>query len=481
MVVVDDGSGLASAVVEQFAAHHITAVVGLPEPDAWGVLLLGGLADDAFRIARTVARRMTDRGGVFVTVQDTGGCFGLVDPRSERALLGGLAALARTAALEWPLAAVKAIDCQRGDRDEDAVAAAIVAELLTGGSTLDVGLRADGTRWTVGHEEVPATPGVSPITADSVLVATGGARGITAAALLALASAHCPRMLLIGRTSLTDDHTARGVVAAREIRANLDAFERAGATVRYAAVDVTDEAALKRELDQARLEWGPITGLVHGAGVLADKLIADKTDEQFDRVYATKVAGWQALLAATESDPLRLLCVFSSVAARFGNPGQSDYAMANETLNQLACAEAARRPDCRVRSIGWGPWQGGMVNPSLAAHFIQRGVPLIPLAAGARAFVAEVESADDAVEILVGAGQIATHPRTAAEITVNSRTHDYLADHAPAGTPVLPLAMALEWFTAASGGTHLCDVRVLSRIDLPDLAAGHRFTIEGQL
>ncbi|HEX4705929.1 MAG TPA: polyketide synthase dehydratase domain-containing protein, partial [Pseudonocardiaceae bacterium] len=119
--------------------------------------------------------------------------------------------------------------------------------------------------------------------------------------------------------------------------------------------------------------------------------------------------------------------------------------------------------------------------PSLAAHFIQRGVPLIPLEAGARAFVAEVESADDAVEILVVAGQIATHPRTAAEITVNSRTHDYLADHAPAGTPVLPLAMALEWFAAASGGTRLCDVRVLSRIDLPDLAAGHRFTIEGQL
>jgi acyl transferase domain-containing protein/NADP-dependent 3-hydroxy acid dehydrogenase YdfG len=536
LVVVDGGSGLAPAVVEQFAVHHITAVAGeFPEPDTWGVVLLGGMATPtgpeqaadtnraAFRVARTVAAGMTDRGGVFVVVQDTGGCFGLVDPSSERAWLGGLAALARTAALEWPLAAVKAIDCQRGVRDDSAVAAAIVEELLTGGSTLDVGLRADGTRWSVAQQDAVAVPAAtSPVTADSVLVATGGARGVTAAALRALAAVHRPRMLLIGRTMLTDepaswagahDETsltrllathgnttrtpaevaarARAVLAAREVRATLAGFERAGVTVRYAAVDITDRAALDRELDRTRREWGPITGLVHGAGVLADRRIADKTDDQFDQVYSTKVAGLRALLAATASDPLTLLCVFSSVAARFGNPGQSDYAMANEVLNQVAYAERARRPTCRVRSISWAPWAGGMVTASLAAHFGQRGVPLIPLDAGARAFVAEIDAADDAVGVLIGAGNgieaAAARPRVAAEITVAARTHDYLVDHAPAGTPVLPLAIAMEWLTAAGRSRypdramHLCDVRVLNRIDLPDLSAGgHRFTIEGQ-
>jgi acyl transferase domain-containing protein len=544
LIIVDGGSGLAQALVAELAARQIAAVADdAPAPDAWGVILLGGMAAvsspqeaaavnrTAFELARTVAARMGDEGGVFVTVQDTGGGFGLVDPDPARAWLGGLAALARTAAREWPLAAVKAIDCQRAARDEHAVAAAIAEELLTGGSTLNVGLRADGTRWTVTQDEA------APVTADSVLVATGGARGVTAAALLALAATHRPRMLLIGRTALVDEPDflavardeksltrlladqaqarsdttsmppsvplsmppslpsdlaarARAVLAAREVRATLAGLERLGVTVRYAALDVTDRTALDRELARVRREWGPVTGLVHGAGVLADKRISDKTDEQFDRVYRTKVAGFCALLEATASDPLALMFVFSSVAARYGNAGQSDYAMANETLNQVASAQQRLHPSCRVRSIGWGPWDGGMVTASLAAHFAQRGVPLIPLDAGARAFVAEVGTADSAVQVLIGAGEdsvpASARPRVAVEVSVDARTHEYLADHAPAGVPVLPLALAMEWFAAAGRscypdrGTVLHDIRVLGGIDLPRLeSGGHRFTIEG--
>jgi acyl transferase domain-containing protein/NADP-dependent 3-hydroxy acid dehydrogenase YdfG len=525
LTVVDGGSGLAATLVDQLAAHHIPAVAAdAPEPGSRGVILLHGMADPrhavrshraAFRAARTIAATMTERGGVFVTVQDTGGRFGLVEPDRVRAPLGGLAALARTAALEWPLAAVKAIDCARGGRADDAVAAAIVTELRTGGATLDVGLRADGSRWTVGLSDAPVSSTEPVLTAASVVVATGGARGVTAAALRALAVAHRPRMLLIGRTELADEPPglsaavdepaltrllagrlprctprqlaarARDVLAVREIRATLAALERAGSTVRYAPVDVTDQAALDRELDRVRRDWGPVTAVVHGAGVLADRLIADKTDDQFDRVYDTKIAGWHALLAATAADPLRLLCVFSSVAARFGNPGQCDYAMANETLNQLAAAERGRRQDCRVISIGWGPWAGGMVTQPLAAQFTDRGVPLIPLDVGATAFVTEVDSPDDASGVLITAGVNPPRSRLATEIVVSTDTHAHLADHAPAGIPVLPLAVALEWFGRASRSRHpdrdvdLRDVRVLRRVDLPDLTAGHRLTIEG--
>ena len=79
---------------------------------------------------------------------------------------------------------------------------------------------------------------------------------------------------------------------------------------------------------------GPVTGLVHGAGVIHDKRIAEKTSAQFDSVFDTKVLGLEALLDATANEPLRFLCFFSSVAARGGNIGQSDYAMANEALNK---------------------------------------------------------------------------------------------------------------------------------------------------
>jgi NADP-dependent 3-hydroxy acid dehydrogenase YdfG len=471
---------------------------------------------------------MGERGGVFVTVQDTGGCFGLEDPDPRRAWLGGLAALGRTAAKEWPSVAVKAIDCQRGDRDPDAVATAIVDELRTGGSTLDVGLRADGTRWTlVDREPAPAPALDLPVTLDSVLVVSGGARGVTAAALLPLA-ARRPRMLLIGRTALADEPEflvsagdepalvrvlaererragsaastpsqlsarAHTVLARREVRATLAGLERAGATVRYAALDIADRAALDGELARVRREWGHITGLIHGAGLLADRRIADKTDEQFDRVYSTKVGGLGALLDATASDPLELLCLFSSVAARYGNPGQCDYAMGNEVLNQVAYAEQRRRPSCRVRAIGWGPWEAGMVTASHAAHFTGLGVPLIPLDEGTRAFVAELGTADGAAHVLLAAADRGTGDsfatgasRLVVEATVGARRHGFLADHAPAGIPVLPVAMAMEWFASAGRSLHpdrptcLADIRVLSRIELPDLATrDHRFTVEG--
>jgi acyl transferase domain-containing protein/NADP-dependent 3-hydroxy acid dehydrogenase YdfG len=537
ITVVDGGSELAPAVVARLHTHGIAATVGnMPERDAWGVILLSGLAPvsdpeqagsvsrAAFQAAREVAASMEERGGVFVTVQDTGGCFGLKDPDPQRAWLGGLAALTRTAAKEWPLAAVKAIDCQRGDRSSAEVAAAIVDELLAGGSTLDAGLRADGTRWALA-DSVPAPVPALEMPSAPILVVSGGARGVTAAGLLSLASACRPRVLLIGRTELADEPAflapardqqaltrllaqptrshdspaelatqARSILAQREVRATLADLERAGATVRYAALDITDRDALRREVVSVRQEWGPITGLIHGAGVIADKRIADKTDDQFDRVYATKVAGLRALLDATASDPLELLCVFSSVAARYGNPGQCDYAMANEVLNQVAYAERQQRSSCRVRALGWGPWDAGMVTASHAAYFTSLGVPLIPLAAGAQAFVEELGRADDTAHVLLAAAArerdddvlAAGPPRLAVEATVNARTHGFLTDHAPADVPVLPLAMAMEWFASAGRSRHpdrstfLSDIRVLSRIELPDLAAhGHRFTIEG--
>ena len=47
----------------------------------------------------------------------------------------------------------------------------------------------------------------------------------------------------------------------------------------------------------------------------------------------------------------------------------------------FGCLPSARREGCAVVSIGWGPWDGGMVTPALAAHFKSMGVPLVPLGA----------------------------------------------------------------------------------------------------
>lgn len=529
----------AALVAGKLTARGVRAETAAQVPDgADAVVYLGGLTDigspreagqilrEAFRTARALAPRMEATGGAFVTVQDTGGDFGLEGREPDRAWLGGLAALTRTAAREWPGARVKAIDCERGGRDAEAVAEAIVEELLAGGPAPEAGLRADGTRLVPCAVEAPVEPGTATtgIGPQSVIVATGGARGVTAAALTDLARTHRPRIALLGRTELVPEPPgasaaldeaalvrllgeqrahgtslaeigarAREILAARQVRATVTELEAAGSPVRYLPVDVRDDEALAAALREVRETWGPVTGIVHGAGVLADKRISDKTDEQFDRVVSTKTDGLRALLAATADDPVEVIALFSSVAGTFGNAGQCDYAMANGVLDHVASAERAARPACRVRSLAWGPWRGGMVTPELAEHFGRSGVELIPLERGAAAFTAELGDAGPDCRIVLVAGDADTPSDGAADpptahLRVTSATHPYLADHRVADDPVLPLAMVLDWFTGAagawrptSGGPVLRDVRVLDKVTLPELAhEGHRFTLHGR-
>jgi acyl transferase domain-containing protein/NADP-dependent 3-hydroxy acid dehydrogenase YdfG len=531
LAVTDDETGVAPELVARLAGHGIRAeVVTDPPADACGLIALDGLrpvatareAESAQRRLFQVTRQLAARMNVFVTVQDTGGDFGLsgygsgTDP--ARAWLGGPAALARTAAKEWPRAAVKAIDCATAGRSAAEIASTLVTELLTGGATLDAGLRADGTRITLQLDSAPTGEGARGIRAESVIVATGGARGVTAASMRLLASKHQPRLALLGRTPLDAEPpglsaattrqqlirllgsreqgtpaeiaaTADRVLAGREVRDTLDVIKQSGAPVRYYAVDVTDLDALGRVLAEVRADWGPITGIVHGAGVLADALITDKTDEQFDRVFAAKVTGLNALLAATADDPLEIVCAFSSVAALFGNPGQCDYAMANEVLNQVLSAERARRPGCLVRAIGWGPWHGGMVTDEIAGRFRDAGVALIDPDAGAAAFLAELSDPAGPSRVIVSAGDTATGPEVVAgQVMVAGPDYAYLLDHQVGDVPVAAVATVLDWFVGAArawrpkaSSLAINDLRVLSKLVLPHLADdGHLLTVNGQ-
>ncbi|RME21431.1 MAG: SDR family oxidoreductase [Deltaproteobacteria bacterium] len=506
IAVVGGPEAVAEAVVDALRGAGRDAarldLDALASADPAGLVLLHGLADptadiegvhlDAFEAARRCAESMSTRGGLLVTVQDTGGDFGL-SGAGERAWLSGFAGLARTATQEWPAAVVKAIDIEQGGRDPAAIARALVQEILDGGPELEVGLGSDEQRITLRDERVDLVrPGSPPLGSDDVVVVSGGGRGVTAATVVALARATGARFLLLGRTVLADeppccagvdgdaalkrallaDARARGetprpaaigrqvatILANREIRRTLARIEQAGGKARYASVDITDVHALQAALHRVRADWGPITGVIHGAGVLRDKRIADKSRDDFLLVWRTKVAGLQALLDATATDPLRVLAVFSSVAARCGNQGQVDYAMANEVLNKVAQAEATRRPGCVVRSLGWGPWEGGMVTPALKARFESLGVPLIPLDVGARMLVDELAGdRPDAVGLVLGGRPRIGRPLASTgpdemvlTIHVRRDRHPYLADHAIDGVPVVPVVLVVEWFARAA-------------------------------
>jgi acyl transferase domain-containing protein len=506
--IVSSGLGVAEALASLLQTHGMSAaVVDQASADAEVVIHLGGLRavsgrEDALAVNRAVfadamrvAAKMEERGGVFVTVQDTAGTFSVATDPGVRAWLGGVAALAKTAAQEWPKAHVKAIDIAANGDSPVVLAERIAQEILAGGPELEVGIGSAHGRVTLVADAAHPTSRVARLGQGDVVVVSGGARGVTATSVIALAKATRASFVLLGRTALGEEPAAaRGLTtdaelkralmmsaqqqgqkvtpkeleqqvgriqADREVRATLAAIEAAGSKVRYASVDVRNVAALNTLLDSVRAELGPITGLVHGAGVLADAMLSKKTLDHFDRVFDTKVGGLCTLLDATANDALKILCMFSSVAARSGNMGQSDYAMANEVLNKVALAEQARRGGaCIVRALGWGPWEAGMVTPGLKAMFEARGIALIPLVGGANAFVADMLDGElGGSEIVIGGGVLSGGPQhplppngKLAEVLAHASLQPYLNDHRIQGKVVLPVVQVLEWFVRMAEG-----------------------------
>jgi hypothetical protein len=208
--------------------------------------------------------------------------------------------------------------------------------------------------------------------------------------------------------------------------------------------------------------------VVHGAGVVRDRRIEDKRDEDFDDVLDPKIAGLRALLAATSADDLRFLVLFASATGRFGRRGQADYAVANQALASIAQVEAARRPRCRVVAIDWGPWEGGMVTAVLQKEFEREGVPLIGLAAGAEAMCDEAVSMPGGpTEVVLGAGfggEMPAESILAASWRLDPATFPVLRDHGLAGKAVLPLAVTVEWFAAAAAAVSGWPVRSIDDV-----------------
>jgi hypothetical protein len=122
-------------------------------------------------------------------------------------------------------------------------------------------------------------------------------------------------------------------------------------------------------------------------------------------------------------------------------------------LARVAAAEATLRPGLIVKALDWGPWDGGMVDAGLRTHFRAHGVDLIPLEAGARAFVDELGR--PGVEVVLGAdpllGLAAGHATEASfEIAVSAATHPWLRSHTLRGLPVVPAMLALDWCVRAA-------------------------------
>ena len=445
-------------------------------------------------VGKALRSESSSSGSILFAVTRLDGALGFESFADDRNPLdAGLLGLVKTAAREWPLIRSRAIDVDPRIGITDA-AEKIADEILFHGP-IEVAINSSGRRTIqLDVTEVELSQTESKLEGKLVLV-TGGARGVTASCAQAIADLHAPSILVLGRSpeptnepdwlmklnsemEIKKELAARSgaglspkaigeqckqILANREVRTNLEKLGASCSKVLYRSVDIRDAVSVSQILAEVQAALGPVCGIIHGAGVLADALIEDKTAEQFQRVFATKVTGLQNILSSIDLHKLNFLAMFSSTTARFGRTGQVDYAMANEVLNKMAQKYSRLLKNTRVVSFNWGPWEGGMVGEGLKKLFLKEGIGLIPLKEGAALLACELLATNSSVEVSVLA-KGSSIPREEVPAKLKSEVpalltferrldlleHPFLEHHVIDGRPVLPMAMMLEWLAHAA-------------------------------
>ncbi len=351
---------------------------------------------------------------------------------------GGCNGLLKAMAIEWSNVRAKAIDFDNSLSPAD-MAQHIINELLCSKGRIEVGY-IQGKRTVFDTVEAPFKAPISQSepNVNWVVMITGGARGITAQIAHELVIPGMT-MIVVGRSPLPqpdpqfdgiediavlrrmllDRAKAQGLsptpvqiesklgelLRDRAICHNLENLEKAGAIVEYHCIDVRQQE-FGELIDSIYSRYGRLDAVIHGAGIIEDKLIVNKSPASFDSVFDTKVDSTFILSRYLRPESLKLLVLFGSVAGRYGNRGQSDYAAANETINRLAWQMDNRWSNTRVVTINWGPWDVvGMASDDVKRQLKDRGIIPIDPQAGSQFFMDELRyGRKGETEVIAGQG-----------------------------------------------------------------------------
>jgi NAD(P)-dependent dehydrogenase (short-subunit alcohol dehydrogenase family) len=455
-----------------------------------------------------------------------GGRHGYDDAGAVAPLGGAVTGFVKTFKRERPDATVKAVDFEP-TRKKAEPADALIAETLRDPGAVEIGY-ADGQRSTIALVEESAEDGQTGLElgSNTVFLVTGAAGSITSAItadlaresggvfhLLDLTPAQDPAdpdlaMFSTDREGLKrkiferikdSGERATPAMVEKELAglerlhaalAAIQAVEAAGGTAHYHSVDLLDHDVVQSVIDTVRAESGRIDVLLHAGGLEISHLLPDKPPEQFDLVFDVKADGWYSLLSAIGDMPLGATVAFSSIAGRFGNGGQSDYAAANDLLCKLASNMRSSRPDTRAIAVDWTAWGdiGMATRGSIPTMMKLAGIDMLPAAAGIPFIRRELTAGGRTGEVLVGqslgiladdladAGGIAREAFVSSGIMVGTveawgparglvvstmldpSEQRFLDDHRIDGTPVLPGVMGIEAFAE------------VARLPFPDLA-----------
>ncbi|HEU5337560.1 MAG TPA: SDR family NAD(P)-dependent oxidoreductase, partial [Terriglobales bacterium] len=270
----------------------------------------------------------------------------------------------------------------------------------------------------------------------------------------------------------------------------IQSVRAAGGVAHYFPVDLTDAAAVATVIDQVRSRSGRIDVLLHAAGIERSHSLPAKDAREFDLVFGVKSDGWFNLLHAIADMPLAATVVFSSIAGRFGNAGQTDYSSANDLLCKMTSNFRITRPATRAIAIDWTAWSGiGMASRGSIPKVMEAaGISMLPPESGIPVVRRELTCGTTRGEVVfaerLGAllsewdvtggldpgkaetmlktsapargpmsGRVASmslHNGLSLETTINPSAQPFLRDHQIQGTPLLPGVMGIEAFAEAA-------------------------------
>ena len=117
---------------------------------------------------------------------------------------------------------------------------------------------------------------------------------------------------------------------------NLQKLRNLGSEVEYYHCDVTNAAMVKEVCTKIKAKNGRVDGLIHFAGLERSKLIYDKDPAEYYRIFDVKATSFATFLANNIVRENGFFAFASSIAGKYGNLGQSDYASANDYLAKSA-------------------------------------------------------------------------------------------------------------------------------------------------
>jgi acyl transferase domain-containing protein/NAD(P)-dependent dehydrogenase (short-subunit alcohol dehydrogenase family) len=265
----------------------------------------------------------------------------------------------------------------------------------------DVICHAEGTRRVRRIAQVSGSDrsAHAPWREKGVYIISGGAGGIGRIIAQEIAEkARGSSVILLGRSS-----------AGTDITSFVAQLNDHGIRAEYHSIDIANAPQLAQLVARVRSKHGPISGVIHSAGLLQDGYLLRKRESNVQTVVRAKVTGAQALDDATATEPLEFFLCFSSIAGLTGNAGQADYAFSNGWIDGFASERAARvlrgERTGRSLSINWPLWSKGGMSISEAAQSAMRdrfGLTAMPTARGLDALATALAS--DAPQRVVAHG-----------------------------------------------------------------------------